>query len=253
VALAHRREGNGWRWVLSPGHFDVGARNSHGTRFARNRGRIHSFPPGPVAALETPGAPPRYAYPVNRARTGHASRLAAGKQALSHAHAGRDPSALEPAEAAALSAALAEIPSAAWVIWADGRVALANGRGRSEIVRDAEVFPSRLRASLAGRDDTIRVTRILAPRAPLHYLAVQRRGSTDPAQRLAAAAARWDITPGQSRVLALLALGQTNKTIADALECAESTVEVHVTALLARSGCENRCELVSRFWSEPMG
>jgi DNA-binding NarL/FixJ family response regulator len=90
-------------------------------------------------------------------------------------------------------------------------------------------------------------------RAPPHCLAVEHRGAPDPAPRVAAAAARWDITPSQSRVLALLALGQTNKTIANALGCAESTVEVHVTALLARSACRNRCELVSRLWSEPMG
>jgi DNA-binding CsgD family transcriptional regulator len=160
---------------------------------------------------------------------------------------------MEPAEAAGLAAALEEIPSAAWVVWADGRVALANAAARSEPGRVPEVAPPRLRACLAGGDDALHVTRVLAPGAPPHYLAVRRRGADDPAPRVAAAASRWGFTPGQSRVLALLALGQPNKAIASALGCAEATVEVHVTALLAKSGCASRCQLVSRLWSEPVG
>jgi DNA-binding CsgD family transcriptional regulator len=159
---------------------------------------------------------------------------------------------LDPAEAAALAAALEEIPSPAFVIWGDGRVAFANGTGCAASERAPELTSAHLLASLGGRDDVFRVTRIHAPGTPSHFLAVRSRGAADPAPRVVAAATRWGITPRQSEVLALLALGQANKTIARALGCASSTVEIHVTALLARSSCESRSELVSRFWSEPL-
>ena len=74
----------------------------------------------------------------------------------------------------------------------------------------------------------------------------------DPAPRVAAATASMGFTPRQAQVLGLLALGRSNKAIASELGCAESTVEIHVTAVLGKSRCGSRCELVSRFWSEPM-
>jgi DNA-binding CsgD family transcriptional regulator len=129
---------------------------------------------------------------------------------------------LNSTEAAGLAAALDEIPYPAFVIRAEGRGAF-------------------------------HVTRIPSPGGSSSpCFAVEIPGASDPAPRVAAAAARWMFTPRQSEVMALLALGQANKVIAHALGCAPSTVEIHVTALLLKSGCENRCELVSRFWSEPV-
>ena len=160
---------------------------------------------------------------------------------------------LNPDEAAGLSAALDEIPSSAFVIWADGSVALANVAGQSASDRDPELVASSLLASLGGRDGTFRVRRILSPGAPSHYIAVQQGEAEDPAPRVAAAAVRWGVTPRQAEVLGLLALGQANKTIAQALGCAGATVEIHVSTLLKKSGCESRCELVSKFWSGPIG
>jgi DNA-binding CsgD family transcriptional regulator len=160
---------------------------------------------------------------------------------------------LDPAEVAGLEAALAEIPSPAYVLWADGRVALANAIGRAAYEREMPLVAARLLASLGRRDDTYRVTRILSPGAPSHFMAVRRREPMDPADRLAVAAVKWGATPRQSEVLRLLALGKANKTIADALGCAVPTVEVHVRTLLKKAGCESRCELVSRFWSQPIG
>ena len=44
-------------------------------------------------------------------------------------------------------------------------------------------------------------------------------------------------------------MGQSNRGVARALGCAESTVELHVSALLAKSQCEGRAHLVARLWS----
>lgn len=159
---------------------------------------------------------------------------------------------LEPAEAAALAAALDEIPAAAFVVWADGRIVCSNRPGRAALERAPDDVASGLLASLGGTGGAFRVTRVLAPGAPNHYIAVQVEGAVDPAPRVAAATASMGFTPRQAQVLRLLALGRSNKAIASELGCAESTVEIHVTAVLGKSRCGSRCELVSRFWSEPM-
>jgi DNA-binding CsgD family transcriptional regulator len=161
--------------------------------------------------------------------------------------------ALEPGEAAGLAAALEEIPSPAFVIWADGSVAFANATGRAAMDRGTELVASRLLASLGRADGTFRITPVLAPGTSKHFIAVQNQEAEDPAPRVAAAASNWGVTPRQAEVLALLALGQPNKTIANTLGCAGATVEIHVSALFKKSGCESRCELVSRFWSQPIG
>jgi DNA-binding CsgD family transcriptional regulator len=165
---------------------------------------------------------------ARRAQLG-ANAIAAPLGAPARAHA-REPElklvenpSLDPAEAAGLAAALDEIPYPAFVIRAEGRGAFHVTRIPSSGGASSERF------------------------------AVELPGVIDPAPRVAAATARWMFTPRQSEVMALLALGQANKVIAHALGCAPSTVEIHVTALLLKSGCESRCELVSRFWSEPVG
>jgi DNA-binding CsgD family transcriptional regulator len=188
---------------------------------------------------------------MGRAKLG-AGRWLASLEDAGHLHAENAAPALEAAEAAGLAAALDEIPSPAFVIWADGSIAVANDSGRAASAWAPELVASQLLASLGGRDESFRVTRIASPGAPSHFLAVQRRGAVDPAERVATAASTWGLTPRQEEVLALLVLGRSNKAMADALGCASSTVEIHVTALLSRSDCESRCELVSRFWSEPI-
>jgi DNA-binding NarL/FixJ family response regulator len=69
-------------------------------------------------------------------------------------------------------------------------------------------------------------------------------------ERAQSLGARWALTPRQTAVLAHVATGETNRRIAAALSCAESTVEQHVTALLEKAGCNSRVELVARFWAD---
>lgn len=60
----------------------------------------------------------------------------------------------------------------------------------------------------------------------------------------------WVLSPRQAEVLQLLVTGTSNRGIADALRCAESTVEMHVTTLLKKSSTSQRAELVARFWMD---
>ncbi len=68
--------------------------------------------------------------------------------------------------------------------------------------------------------------------------------------RLACAVDAWGLTPGQARVLELLVRGASNLTIAELRGCAPRTVEVHVTAILDKSGCESRAQVIARFWTD---
>lgn len=69
-------------------------------------------------------------------------------------------------------------------------------------------------------------------------------------KKLATATHTWALTPRQEDVLRLLARGDANKEIAQALACAENTVELHVTELFRKSGAPTRAKLIARFWSE---
>ena len=69
------------------------------------------------------------------------------------------------------------------------------------------------------------------------------------AWQLAGARQRWGLTRRESDVLGHLAWGEANKTIALGLDCAESTVETHVTKLLRKSGADARAVLVAKFWT----
>jgi DNA-binding NarL/FixJ family response regulator len=73
------------------------------------------------------------------------------------------------------------------------------------------------------------------------------RGQT--AAALEAARRMWGLLPKQLRVLELLLTGASNKEIACALQCAEVTVENHLTALYRRAGACSRTDLVCRVFA----
>lgn len=56
------------------------------------------------------------------------------------------------------------------------------------------------------------------------------------------AAERWGLTPGQTRVLELLAQGKTNRQIAEMLAVTEGTVKIHVSAILKAMKVVNRSQ-----------
>jgi two-component system, NarL family, nitrate/nitrite response regulator NarL len=61
-----------------------------------------------------------------------------------------------------------------------------------------------------------------------------------------APAAGTPLTTAQSRVLALMARGQSNKVIANALAISDNTVRAHVSAILRALNSANRTEAVRR-------
>jgi two-component system, NarL family, nitrate/nitrite response regulator NarL len=69
---------------------------------------------------------------------------------------------------------------------------------------------------------------------------------SDPPSWLAAFSHRTDsLSPREREVLALVAMGQTNKAIADALYVSPNTVKTHVSSLLHKLRAETRVQLAA--------
>jgi DNA-binding CsgD family transcriptional regulator len=150
---------------------------------------------------------------------------------------------------AALPAVLDRIGAPAFVAGTSGQVALANASARAQLERDRGELRAVLSAEIAARGpDRYAVTRLSLPGCPAWFLCVERERPPDPGLRAAAFAARYGLTDRQAEVVALAARGLANKTIAAHLRCAESTVEMHLTAAFAQTQVESRSALVARFW-----
>lgn len=145
----------------------------------------------------------------------------------------------------ALDAVLERIGVPTYVISANGRLAHCNAVGRAALTTHRDTLVSALRASARGRPPPpgVEVTRL-----DDGYLVMLRAADTDAriASCVELCAARWSLTPRQREVLALVARGLANSTIAAMLACGERAVELHVTAILDRAGVDNRASLVAR-------
>jgi DNA-binding NarL/FixJ family response regulator len=152
---------------------------------------------------------------------------------------------------AVLDTALESIGGAAFVVNASGAISQANEAGRLLVAGDRRGTLEALRAAIQmrGASGSYEATRVSSPGAPDEYLVIAKRPSRVRAEpRAAVAAARWSLTIRQSQVLALVAQGLQNRTIAAKLGIAEGTVEVHLTAIFDKVGVKNRSALVARVW-----
>jgi DNA-binding CsgD family transcriptional regulator len=145
-----------------------------------------------------------------------------------------------------IGTALENVPAAAFVLGPGGGILHANEAARTLLDHDRRAVEGQLASALSGADGSVQLAR-LDPGSELRLAILQRRG--DPGPLVAAARARWQLTPRQAQVLHLVGQGLSNRAVAAALSCAESTVELHVTALLGKSQCEGRAQLVARLWS----
>ncbi len=152
---------------------------------------------------------------------------------------------------ALLEAALEAIPAAAFVV-RGASIAYANATGRLLYDRDSDSIVAMLRESMrvpTPGGAPFAITQVEVPGSITTSLAVMRADREgDLARRLLAFAAAHGLTPRQTDVLALLARGYGNKTIAERIGVAPGTVEEHVTSLLHKTGTDSRAALVARIW-----
>lgn len=168
---------------------------------------------------------------VNRLRTER--QLGAGRVALD-----------------ALDALLEEVSGAAFVVDGQGRPVHANAVGLALLEREGRACRAELADVVRGVPSARYRRQELRRRGcPPHHLVLEHTPRPDAAAAAARLGSRLNLTPRQREVLTALATGKANKTIAAELGIAEGTVELHVTALLARTQCDSRAALVAHVWT----
>jgi len=150
----------------------------------------------------------------------------------------------------ALAVAMEALGRAAWVVSSSGRVVHANNAGRTRLERHDPELMEALRRGAQGIpcSGPLTMTPLVTTGLPPHYLAIDTGTASSAAARVQALSARWSLTARESEVLTHIIQGETNKSIAGRLGCAERTVEVHVTHLLSKAQVESRSALIARFF-----
>lgn len=154
-----------------------------------------------------------------------------------------------PMARVALEESLAAISSPAFISSESGTIIHANAPGSATAAAAVDGLRGELARAARSLEDPSAaagalVTALRCAGMPTYYLVVFRAPSSLEA-RVEQAAQLWDLTPRQREVLALVAEGFANKTIAIKLRCAERTVESHLTAIFDKSGINGRTALVA--------
>jgi DNA-binding CsgD family transcriptional regulator len=151
---------------------------------------------------------------------------------------------IAPRTSAALEKTLELIGAPAFVIGAQGQIYESNTAGRALLDTERAATAHHLRDALRESDSAFELTELAAPGQPAHWLAIQRVPLAD--ARAKNAIAKLSLTRRQGEVLALLLRGETNASIAAALDITERAVELHVTALLDRAQVASRAALIAQ-------
>jgi DNA-binding CsgD family transcriptional regulator len=142
------------------------------------------------------------------------------------------------------------LPAPAFIVRHDGCIEHVNERGLALLARSREATLNALQSARRGNGPpgtyAVKLDRSRPRSAVLVQLSVDQT-----ARRVVESASAWQATPKQLRILELLAEGKSNKEIAVSLQCAEVTIESHLTRLYRRIGVGSRTELLSRLLAAP--
>lgn len=146
-----------------------------------------------------------------------------------------------------LQAALEQLPRAAFLIDAHGQVQCTNALGRARLDAHRTELAGELQDAVSApeRSQRFNLIALKGQGLPSHFLALA-RGATAHGAQVQLQARRWGLTPRQAQVLAELAEGHPTRVIAARLDCAERTIEAHVTAILIKADVESRSELLAK-------
>lgn len=150
---------------------------------------------------------------------------------------------------AALDAALEAIGAPALVLTGDGAVVHANAVGQELFDRDRQQIADLLSRVRHGAVDDVDSYDLGSRGQPGAQLVVLRSRGQLAAMRHRAAATTWKLTPREAEVLEGVIAGDINRDIATTLNCAEATIEIHVSRLLRKARASTRAALVSAYWT----
>ena len=150
----------------------------------------------------------------------------------------------------ALDAALEQLGGAAFLLGPRGRLEHANAAGWQRLARESGALVARLHAAAAGAPDPDLEVQPIALPGQHGHLVIERPPDRS-REQARAAAARWRLTPRQTQVLERVAAGHTNARVGVELGIAPGTVELHVTAILARAAVPSRAALIAAVFAAP--
>lgn len=151
----------------------------------------------------------------------------------------------------AMFASLTAVDNPVFVLTNQGRALFANHTAVAIVDKEFSLMRE-LRDHVAGVQPSPRVKGMTTLEAPggTHHVVLLRVEPRSMHARVRQAARTWNLTPSEAGVLVHLADGSPNKDIALKLGCAPRTIEVHIAALLRKSGRESRSQLIAGFWKE---
>jgi len=144
-----------------------------------------------------------------------------------------------------LDAAMDRFGAVAFVVGAHGRILHANAAGRTRLAAEGAAGARRVAAAVTSADPMFDAHPIVGDGQPREFLVIGRASGGNPRDRVTHAAKHWGLTPRQCDVLELLVGGHGNAHIAAALRISIRTVEVHVSAIFDRAGCDSRASLIA--------
>lgn len=141
-----------------------------------------------------------------------------------------------------LRSALELHPGPALLVDSYGGVHLANQAGAAFLdALECDVKATILTLLAEGEQDGWTLRR-QTEAGPQLYLLSRPARVEDPVTR---AARDWKLSRRQAQILGLIAQGYSNKEIALHCGCAESTAEIHVSAILRKAGVGRRAQLIA--------
>ena len=150
--------------------------------------------------------------------------------------------------AASLEATMELVPVPCFLFHVSGRLLDANASGRLLQKREPELV-RQIDSRIHERDPRFQVYPIRVRGIATSYLVTLRAPGRSAAPDAPQRARQWGLTKRQATVLGCVVDGLANKEIASRLNIAPGTVELHVTAILAKVRVESRAALIAAYWN----